>query len=71
MGYVKAIENAGGEVVCDTCPVLCFTLDRGYKTVATNSGKMAHYAPGLWNLQPTILDVDECVKAAINGKWEA
>ena len=71
MGYVKAIENAGGEVVCDTCPVLCFTLDRGYKTVATNSGKMAHYAPGLWNLQPTILDVEECVKAAINGKWEA
>ena len=71
MGYVKAIENAGGEVVCDTCPVLCFTLDRGYKTVATNSGKMAHYAPGLWNLQPTILDVKECVQAAIDGKWEA
>lgn len=26
-------------IVCDTCPVLCYTLPRGYKTVATNSGK--------------------------------
>ena len=71
MGYTKDIIDAGGEIVCDTCPVLCFTLDRGYKTVATNSGKMAHYAPGLWNLQPVILDVEQCVRAAIDGKWEA
>lgn len=71
MGYTQAIEDAGGEIVCDTCPVLCQTLERGYKTVATNSGKMAHYAPGLWNLQPVILDMDECIRVAIDGKWEA
>lgn len=70
MGYTKTIEEAGGEIVCDTCPVLCFTLDRGYKTVATNSGKMAHYAPGLWNLQPIIINVDDCIQAALDGKWE-
>ncbi len=69
MGYVQTIIEAGGEVVCDTCPVLSFTLDRGYKTVATNSGKMAHYAPGLWNLQPIMLQVNECIQAAIDGKW--
>lgn len=69
MGYIKTIEDAGAEIVCDTCPVLCFTLDRGYKTVATNSGKMAHYAPGLWNLQPVILNVDECIQVAVEGKW--
>jgi predicted aconitase len=70
MGYSKSIIDAGGEIICDTCPVLCATLtQRGYKTVATNSGKMAHYAPGLWNMQPALLDMNECVKAAIDAEW--
>ena len=70
MGFVKDIEDAGGEIVCDTCPVLCATLtQRGYKTVATNSGKMAHYAPGLWKLQPVLLNTWECIQTAIDGKW--
>jgi len=70
MGYVKVLEDAGVEIICDTCPVLCCTLDRGYKTIATNSGKMAHYAPGLWKLQPVLLTVENCVKVALEGKWE-
>ena len=70
MGFVEDIQAAGGEIICDTCPVLCCTLtQRGYKTVATNSGKMAHYAPGLWNLQPVLLNTAECIQAAIDGKW--
>jgi len=70
MGFVRDIEEAGGEIICDTCPVLCCTLtQRGYKTVATNSGKMAHYAPGLWNLQPALLNTDQCIQAAIAGAW--
>ena len=71
MGYTQTIIEAGGEIICDTCPVLCYTLhERQYKTVATNSGKMAHYAPGHWNLQPLLLNTNECLSAAINGKWE-
>jgi predicted aconitase len=72
MGFTKTIIDAGAEIICDTCPVLCCTLtQRGYKTVATNSGKMAHYAPGLWNLQPVLLNMDECIEAALAGKWGA
>jgi predicted aconitase len=72
MGYSRIILDAGGEIICDTCPVLCYTLrQRIYKTVATNSGKMAHYAPGLWNLQPVLLDMGECIQAAVSGKWGA
>jgi predicted aconitase len=52
MGYVKTIEESGAEIICDTCPVLCQTIEKGYKTIATNSGKMAHYAPGQWHLKP-------------------
>ncbi len=69
MGFSRILEEAGAEIVCDTCPVLCCTLDRGYQTVATNSGKMAHYAPGLWNLQPVLLNTEECIQTAIAGKW--
>lgn len=71
MGYTKKLTDAGVEIICDTCPVLCQTLSqRNYKTIATNSGKMAHYAPGLWHLQPVLLTLEECVKVALEGKWE-
>ena len=71
MGIVKIVEEAGGEIVCDTCPVLCPTLvERQYKSIATNSAKMAHYAPGLWNLQPVLLTEEQCIKAALAGQWE-
>ena len=71
MGIVKTIEDAGGELICDTCPVLCPTLwERKYRSIATNSAKMAHYAPGLWNLQPVLLTQEQCIQAAIAGKWE-
>jgi predicted aconitase len=70
MGYTKKITDAGAEIICDTCPVLCYTLSgRGYKTLATNSGKMAHYAPGHWNLQPVLLSMADCVKAGLEGTW--
>ncbi|MDR1516233.1 MAG: aconitase X catalytic domain-containing protein [Synergistaceae bacterium] len=70
MGYSKMITDAGGEIICDTCPVLCATLtERKYQTVATNSGKMAHYAPGLWNMQPLLLDTSDCIKSAVSGEW--
>lgn len=71
MGYSAIIQEAGAEIICDTCPVLCCTLwDRGYKTIATNSGKLAHYAPGHWKLQPVLLTAEECVQTAINGYWK-
>ena len=71
MGYTKVIEKSGAEIVCDTCPVLCPTLvDRGYHNLLTNSGKLAHYAPGLWNLKTGLIEMEDCIKAAIQGRWE-
>jgi predicted aconitase len=49
MGYVKTITDAGAVLVRDTCPILCPTSSKGFKGVATNSGKLAHYIRGLWN----------------------
>ncbi len=71
MGYTSVIEKAGAEIICDTCPVLCPTLvDRGYRNLLTNSGKLAHYAPGLWNVQTGLIQMEDCIKAALQGRWE-
>jgi predicted aconitase len=70
MGYSATILRAGAEIVCDTCPVLCPTLDRGYRNILTNSGKLAHYAPGLWNVRTGLIEMEDCIKAALQGSWE-
>lgn len=69
MGYTKAIEAAGARVVCDTCPVLSATIPMGYRTLVTNSAKLAHYAPGLWNVRTGLLEIEDCVRASIKGRW--
>jgi predicted aconitase len=69
MGYSEKIMNSGAQIICDTCPVLCPTSAKGYKTIITNSGKLAHYAPGLWNVKTGLLELEECIEAAVNGKW--
>jgi len=69
MGYTTIIENAGAQIVCDTCPVLAPTSPKGYRTLVTNSAKLAHYAPGLWNLKTGLLEIEDCIEAAIKGNW--
>lgn len=69
LGYTTIIENAGVQIVCDTCPVLAPTNPKGYRTLVTNSAKLAHYAPGLWNVKTGLLEIEDCVNAAIKGYW--
>jgi len=68
MGYSDIITASGAQIVCDTCPVLCPTLERGYKTVVTNSAKLANYVPGLWNVKSGLLEFEDCIQAAIEGQ---
>jgi len=42
-GYVSAIEEAGGRVFRDTCMVVAPLREMGWREVATNSFKCAHY----------------------------
>ena len=69
MGYTKIIEESGAVIVCDTCPILCPTSSKGYKKIATNSAKLAHYAPGLWNVETGIKNLKDCIDVALTGKW--
>jgi len=70
MDTLKILEEAGVTIICDTCPVLCQTLPRGYTNVVTNSGKMAHYVRGLWNVKSRLAQIEDCVEAAVSGRLE-
>lgn len=73
VGYVQAIEKAGGTVVRETCPFLArsrvIAPKKGYKTLTTNSAKMAFYAPGQFGLPTHYGNLDRVMKAAVNGVW--
>lgn len=73
MGYIKTIEEAGGIVVRETCPFLArsrvIAPNKGYKTLTTNSAKMAFYAPGQFGLPTHYGNLERVMKAAITGIW--
>lgn len=73
MGYVETIKKAGGVVVRETCPFLArsrvIAPNKGYKTLTTNSAKMAFYAPGQFGLPAHYGNLSRVMQAAINGVW--
>lgn len=73
LGYVKTIEGAGGQIVCDTCVILGpmkQIIERdNLVSLATNSAKLAHYAPGQWGFKVHYGSAVQCIEAAVNGRW--
>jgi hypothetical protein len=70
LGYTKIIEEAGAVLTQDICTVLSIPEALGFKTLATNSPKMAFYAPGGNQLMTWYGNVRQCVDAAISGSWQ-
>lgn len=71
LGYVQAIEAAGGEVVADTCAVVAPMRMLDVRTMATNAGKMACYAPMHSGVKMRFGELEQCLDAAITGEWRA
>jgi predicted aconitase len=66
---VKAVRAAGGRVVCDTCMVVAPVEELGYRSMATNSAKMAFYTPSHSGLQVHFGTLAQCIDAAVSGRW--
>jgi predicted aconitase len=66
---VSVIEDAGGQVVADTCMIVAPIEELGFQVLATNSAKMATYAPSHSGLQVRFGNLEQCVEAAIAGLW--
>ncbi|MCD6553071.1 MAG: aconitase X catalytic domain-containing protein [Anaerolineae bacterium] len=69
-GYVATIEAAGGRVVADTCLVVAPMDALGFRTLATNSAKMAFYTPSHSGLQVRFGPLEQCLDAALTGRWK-
>jgi len=60
MGIIDFIERAGGKVIADAC-LLYFPLEKwNFKTLMTDSAKMAYYTPGLTEMDVIFGDVEKC-----------
>ena len=68
-GLVARIEAAGGWVVADTCLVVAPVHELGFRTMATNSAKMAAYAPAHSGLTVRFGSMSQCLDAALAGRW--
>ncbi|MBD9440352.1 aconitase X [Pseudomonas sp. PDM04] len=68
-GHLVAIEAFGATLVTDTCWCMLGepVIPPGATTLMTNSGKYAHYAPGLVGRAVHFASLAECVDAACTG----
>jgi predicted aconitase len=69
-GLVARIEAAGGRVVPDTCMVVAPVAELGFRTLATNSAKMAFYTPSHSGLCVRFGPMAQCLEAAVTGRWQ-
>jgi predicted aconitase len=71
LGYVRAIEAAGGQVLAGVCWYIMeparMAAAFGWKTVLTNSAKVANIIGG-YRLHPILRPTDVCVEAAVAGR---
>ncbi len=66
MGYTSIIEEAGGRILCDTCPT---NLRIPARRIVTHGFKQAHYARGMVGAEVIVAKTEACIRAAIAGRW--
>ena len=69
-GALATIEAFGTSVVADTCIAVAPLVRPGARVLMTNSGKYAHYGPGIIGVESIYGSTEECVLAAITGRAE-
>jgi predicted aconitase len=68
-GYTQAIEAAGAKFACDTCMAVA-PLKGRFKSLATTSAKGCFYSRQN-NMKTKMGSIEECVSAAVSGKWNS
>lgn len=68
-GYTRAIQDAGGLVMTDTCSAISRAVPKGTKVVALDSAKQAHYLPAMANVEAWFGSTEDCIQAALAGRW--
>jgi predicted aconitase len=67
-GILEPLEAFGARITVDTCVLATPMLPKSIKVLMTNSGKYAHYAPGLLSTQMVFGSMADCVDSAVHGR---
>ncbi|HVV08401.1 aconitase X catalytic domain-containing protein [Amycolatopsis sp.] len=68
-GYTAVIEAAGGKLLTDSCPAMSRAAPPGTRVFATDSAKQAHYLPAILGIEAWFGSLEDCVDAAVTGRW--
>lgn len=68
-GYTKRLADAGAVLMSDTCPAIGRFVPKGTKVIATDSAKQVHYLPAIMGVQGWFGSTQDCINAAITGRW--
>ena len=66
LGYSKIIESAGGIIAADTCMVVAPLERMGFKCLATNSAKAAHYVPSTAGIPTMLVPLEKAIKLIVS-----
>ncbi len=67
-GDLDRLVAFGATVIADTCIVVAPIVPAGARMLMTNSGKYAHYGPGLLGVDAVIGATEECIASAVAGR---
>jgi predicted aconitase len=68
-GYTKALRDAGGYLMTDTCSAISQAIPKGTKVAALDSAKQVHYLPAMMGIEGWYGTTAECIDAACTAKW--
>jgi len=69
-GYSSIIEASGAQILAETCMLVSPTDIYGFKTMMTDSGKCACYAPTLCKTEVVYGSIKDCVETSIKGSLQ-
>ena len=61
------LQEAGVEIIADTCVVVTPILRESGGVLMTNSGKFSHYAPSNTGYEVVYGSLEDCVESAVTG----
>ncbi len=67
-GWTDALQQAGIQIITDTCTYFSPVVNGLEGKIMTNSAKWAYYAPGMLPVEVVVGSLQECVESAVSGE---
>jgi len=71
MGLTSILRSSGVKILTDSCPANGPSFVCGFKTMMTDSAKMAHYGPMQVKAETIYGSTEQCVEAAVKGEFKS